>query len=122
MPKRSPNELQKILDRAAGPGVPLTAKPMFGGIGYYADGRIFAIIWDGGIALKLLGDDFAAFGAAGGKPVQFMPDRPASKSYIRAPDKMLDAAEQFADWTGRAVRTALDAPPKPPKPTRRPRR
>jgi TfoX/Sxy family transcriptional regulator of competence genes len=119
MPKRLPNELQKILDRAAGPGVPLMAKPMFGGIGYYADSRIFAIIWDGGIALKLLGDDFAAFGAAGGKPVQFMPDKPVSKSYIRVPDKMIDDAATLADWTGRAVRAALDAPAKLPKPARR---
>jgi TfoX/Sxy family transcriptional regulator of competence genes len=92
---------------------------MFGGLGCYADGRIFAIIWKGGIALKLLGTDFTEFGAAGGVPVRFMPDKPPSKSYIRVPDAMLDDAATLAGWTRRAVRAALDAPPKPPKPRRR---
>jgi TfoX/Sxy family transcriptional regulator of competence genes len=103
MVSRAANELQAILDRAAGPGVPLTAKKMFGGVGCYADGHIFAIIWAGGIALKLLEADFDAFCAAGGRPVKFMPDKPPSKSYVRTPDRMLD-------WTGRAVRAALAAP------------
>ncbi|MDB5367222.1 MAG: hypothetical protein JWM77_3149 [Rhodospirillales bacterium] len=108
---RAANELQAILDRAAGPGVPLRAKKMFGGVGCYADGRIFAIIWDGGIALKLLDVDFDAFCAAGGKPVKFLPGKPASKSYVRTPDPMVDDASALADWTGRAVRAALAAPP-----------
>ncbi len=113
--KRAAKELQVILDRAAGPGVPLTAKPMFGGIGYYADGRIFAIIWDGGIMLKLVGGDHAAFAAAGGKPVKFVPDKPPSKTYIRVPDAMVDDMRALSGWAGRAVRAALDAPAKPPK-------
>jgi pyrimidine operon attenuation protein/uracil phosphoribosyltransferase len=32
---------------------------------------------------------------------------------------MIDDAATLADWTGRAVRAALDAPAKPPKPARR---
>jgi DNA transformation protein len=110
MVSRAANELQAILDRAAGPGVPLTAKKMFGGVGCYADGHIFAIIWAGGIALKLLEADFDAFCAAGGRPVKFMPDKPPSKSYVRTPDRMLDDESALADWTGRAVRAALAAP------------
>lgn len=113
------DQLQLLLDRAAGPGVPLTARPMFGGIGCYADGRIFAIIWSGFVSLKLLGDDFTSFAAAGGLPVQFMADKPASKTYIRVPDAMLGNAAMLAEWTGRAVRAALAAEPKKPKPRRR---
>jgi TfoX/Sxy family transcriptional regulator of competence genes len=66
-----PKTLQAILEKAAPPDLPLTFRPMFGGIMGYADGKVFASLSDVGLALKLGGEAHGALLALpGAKPLQ----------------------------------------------------
>ena len=68
-----------ILAAAAPPDLPLTFRPMFGGILAYVDGKAFASLSNVGLALKLAGENHSDFLALpGAKPLRYDPDAPIS--------------------------------------------
>jgi DNA transformation protein len=83
-----------------GPGV--TARKMFGGLGFYAGGRFFAIgdIEEGAIYLKVDEVTRGQFEAAGGRPFTY----PAKDggvmemSYVTPPDAALEDPEEMLPW------------------------
>ncbi|MEL6452594.1 MAG: TfoX/Sxy family protein [Pseudomonadota bacterium] len=94
----SPQEIAHAHDLLAGVG-PLTTRRMFGGMAFYADGTIFAVLMrDGRLLLKGQGamqDRFEALGmvrwtyARDGKPPTAMP-------YWHLPDSASDDADAVA--------------------------
>ena len=89
---------------------PVRARRMFGGVGLYTDGVMFALIADDMLYLKADGvtrDRFAAAGSAAftydGKT------KPVTMSYWRAPEFLFEDAEAMADWAGEAVAVARRA-------------
>jgi TfoX/Sxy family transcriptional regulator of competence genes len=114
----NPKALQAILQTAAPPDLELSFKPMFGGIMAYADGKAFASLFDGGLALKLSGADYAELMAVkGAKGLQYTPDMPPSKSYVVVPEPMLADRERLRAWI---VRGAANLKPGKPKKARLP--
>jgi TfoX/Sxy family transcriptional regulator of competence genes len=99
-----PKALQAILTAAAPPDLPLTFKPMFGGILAYVDGKVFASLSNVGLALKLAGDDHRDFLALpGAEPLRYEPDAPLSKSYVVAPQALIADRDAFRVWIVRAA-------------------
>ena len=99
-----PKALQAILAEAAPPDLPLVFRPMFGGVIAYVDGKTFASLSNVGLALKLAGEDHRAFMALpGAAPLQYEPHMPPSKSYVVAPQVLIDDPEAFRAWIVRAA-------------------
>lgn len=109
----SPKALQAILQTAAPPDLELAFRPMFGGIMGYAEGKPFASMFDGGLALKLAGEAFAELLAVpGAAPLRYEPDAPPSKSYVVVPRDMLADREALRAWIVRSVAGLKPAKPK----------
>ena len=111
-----PAELQKHVEAAAPPDIELRFKPMFGGIGAYADGRMCMSLSDVGLALKLSDEDHARLlKLKGAKPLRYEPNSPPSKSYVVVPTAMLTDRKLLREWIGRSAAFAHAAPAKKPK-------
>jgi TfoX/Sxy family transcriptional regulator of competence genes len=89
---------------------------MFGGIGVYADGRMFCSLSDVGLALKLSPTDREALlKVRGAKPLQYEPDSPASKTYVVVPNAMLEDRKALGAWISRSAAFVKAAPAKKAK-------
>jgi TfoX/Sxy family transcriptional regulator of competence genes len=111
-----PAELQKILQAAAPPGVELLFKPMFGGIGVYADGRMFCSLSDVGLALKFGEiDRNALLKVRGARALQYEPGSSPSKSYVVVPATMLKDRNALRDWVSKSAAFVKTAPAKKAK-------
>ena len=123
-----------------GPGV--TARRMFGALGFYAGGRFFAVgdVEEGALYLKVDELTRAAFEAAGGRPFTYRAKDGGVvvMSYISPPDAALEDPEAMLPWARLGLEAAARSaakkrprsprrskpPPKPkpkPKPMTRPR-
>lgn len=84
--------------------IDLTFRPMFGGMGVYAHGRIFATLSDVGLALKLPAehqDEILAQPEA--KRLQYEPSMPPSREYIVIPPAIVADASQLEVWMDRSI-------------------
>ncbi|ALK08140.1 TfoX/Sxy family protein [Blastochloris viridis] len=95
-------------------------RPMFGGITGYAFGRNFVSLSDVGLALKLGADDRAALLALGGRPLQYDPGGPVSKSSVVVPDDVLGDDARLGEWLRRSIAFCRAAPATPRRPRARP--
>ncbi len=85
---------------------PLSTRKMFGGLGIYCDGTIFAIVMsDGTIRLKGAGDMVCEFEALGMAPWVYQ--RPGQKQssmpYWTLPDSAHDDPDEASDLARRAL-------------------
>jgi TfoX/Sxy family transcriptional regulator of competence genes len=109
----SPKALQAILQTAAPPDLELAFRPMFGGIMGYAQGKPFASMFDGGLALKLVSPAYdELLSVPGAAPLRYEPDAPPSKSYVVVPRAMLADRETLRSWIVRSVAGLKPAKPK----------
>jgi TfoX/Sxy family transcriptional regulator of competence genes len=113
-----------LLDAAD--GLPLVEKKrMFGFEALWGEGRIFALVWQGRISLRLPDraaaaellrhPGAAALTIAGGKT------NPAGQRWINVPESFHDDPHELRRWVGRAYDLAL-LQPLPPRRKRRARR
>ncbi len=91
---------------------PVTARRMFGGVGYYADGVFFALADDDELYFRVDELTRRAYERAGMKA--FSPMGPGSKSmsYYTVPPRLYDDLEGWAAWTRRAISVARAVPRK----------
>lgn len=84
---------------------PVSARRMFGGVGYYADGLFFAIADDDVLYFRVDATSRAYYEAEGQQA--FAPMGPGSKSmsYYTLPAHLYDDTEELTLW----LRRALDA-------------
>ena len=112
--------LLSLVRETAPPDLELAHRHMFGGVMFYARGLPFALIWRDGLALKLAGADRDAFlNIPGATPWAFAPDKPASKSYIVAPETLLGDREALRGWIARAAANAKPSVKRRPRPNDR---
>ncbi len=85
---------------------PVTARRMFGGVGYYADGLFFAIADDDVLYLRV--DETGRSECAAEGLQAFAPLGPGTKSvsYFTLPARLYDDAEELAVWVRRALGAA----------------
>jgi TfoX/Sxy family transcriptional regulator of competence genes len=104
VPKAS--EAGKELFRSVLPVDPrVEVKPMFGNIGAFVNGNMFAGLFGSDIGVRLSPADLAELAAAGGGP--FGPVERPMRGYLTVPQ-----GETQAAWVGRALAYVASLPPK----------
>ncbi|WP_428541211.1 TfoX/Sxy family protein [Rhodopila sp.] len=96
---------------------PVSARPMFGGVGLFLDGRMFGLIAREELFLKVGDTNRPMYQAAGEAPFSY-PTKNGTHtitSYWRCPPDLLDEAETFQTWARQAVEAALAASRRKPK-------
>jgi len=83
-------------------------KKMFGGLGYFRDGRMFGVIMHG--AFRLKGDeetskDYAAYGFGKHK----IPGKKMEMPYYEVPEEILEDKKKLKAWAEKAYGVALKA-------------
>lgn len=83
---------------------------MFGGVGIFKDGLMFALIADGTVHMKVDAATKAAFEAEGCAPwVYEGRNGPVTMPYWPAPERLFDEPDEFAEWARRAFDVAVRA-------------
>jgi DNA transformation protein and related proteins len=86
---------------------PVTIKRMFGGAGIYAEGLMFALVFDDAMYLRVDAASIPDFERAGSAPFVYplaknRAGRP-SRSFWRLPERLYDDPDELAVWAGRAL-------------------
>ena len=85
-----------------------TRRRMFGGVGIYAEGRMFAIAYDEALYLKVDDQSRAEFEELGSGP--FRPnERQTLTSFYEVPAEVASDDAELAAWARRAVEAARRA-------------
>jgi TfoX/Sxy family transcriptional regulator of competence genes len=114
-----PAKLQAMTEAALPANFDWRFRPMFGGIGVYANDRMCVSLSDVGLAVKLAGEEHARLLAMkGAKALRYEPSSPPSKSYVVVPDMVLKDRMALGHWLGISAQQAAAARPKnrPKKP------
>ncbi len=108
-------EFLKDLCRPLGP---VAIKRMFGGLGIWADGLMFALVFDDTLYLKVDAESSPRFEARELPRFTYATKdgRRTVMSYARAPEEVFDDADAFAEWAGVAILAARRAAAAKPKP------
>jgi DNA transformation protein len=111
-------EPDNIVELFAGFG-PVVVRRMFGGLGIYADGTMFALAYDGVLYLKADCDNAAAFEREGQEQFTYTAKngKRAAMSYWRLPDRLYDDPDELAGW----ARESLAAARRSKQPNRKPK-
>jgi DNA transformation protein len=87
------------------------ARPMFGGLGLYHDGRFFGLVWNDTLYLKAGPENRGDFELAGTGPFRPYPDRPTTMQYFEVPPGVVEDADELARWARKAMAAVMDVPP-----------
>ncbi|MCW5716715.1 MAG: TfoX/Sxy family protein [Bauldia sp.] len=111
-----------FLDEQFAPLPGVTIRKMFGGLGVFRDGIMFAMSVEDTLYLRCDGERAADFEAEGSAPVVFKTHtgKDMPMPYWRAPERLFDEPEAFRDWAERAFADAWRM--KVEKPARKPRK
>ena len=87
----------------------ITVRKMFGGLGIYCEGNIFALEADGIIWLKVDDVTRAEFEQAGLEPFsfEFNNGKSGTMSYYNAPDDMFDDHDVLSHWVSLSLGAAM---------------
>ena len=86
---------------------PIAVRRMFSGIGLFVDGMMFAIAIDDVLYLKADDETRATFEKEGLAPFSYVRSgRTVPLSYWRAPERLLDDADEMREWAARALSVA----------------
>ena len=90
---------------------PVSLRRMFGGVGVFHDGLMFALLADDTLYLKVDNDNRGDFEAAGHGPFRYQAKGATRglNSYYQVPPEVLEDAEDCLAWGRRAVDAALRA-------------
>jgi len=89
--------LAYILDQVSAWG-DVTVRKMFGGAGLYRDGKMFGLVADNVLYLKVDDTNRDKYVAAGSAPFKPYPDKPAIQSYFEIPPDILEDPEVLIEW------------------------
>ena len=114
--------VELLKDALSGLG-PVSVRRMFGGAGVYSDGVMFGLIADDTLYLKVDAGTAGAYEAEGLDPFVYTGrGKTITMSYRRAPERLLDDADEMAGWARTALGVARRAAAAKAKPKRRPAR
>jgi TfoX/Sxy family transcriptional regulator of competence genes len=116
-----PTEADKEYFRAALPDNPeIEVKPMFGNLGAFVNGNMFAGLFGAAVGVRLADtdkDELAALDGAG----PFGPAERPMGGYLSLPASWREDPHRSADWVSRALSHVAAMPPKQAKPKAKPR-
>ena len=88
---------------------PVTSRPMFGGLCFFADGRAFALVSDETLYFKVDDSNRPAFVAAGMGPFLPFGDPDKPMQYYELPIEVQEDPDQLAPWMAKAIAVAAKA-------------
>ncbi|MDV7355380.1 TfoX/Sxy family protein [Rhodococcus sp. NPDC019627] len=114
MPK--PTEADKEFFRSLIPDRPgVQVKPMFGNLGAFVNGNMFAGLLGPSVGVRLLSeqanDELSSADGVG----PFGPGEKPMREYLALPDHWRDTPDQARRWLERALAEVAELPPKAPK-------
>jgi TfoX/Sxy family transcriptional regulator of competence genes len=116
-----PTETDKDYFRSLVPEVPaVEMKPMFGNLGAFVNGNMFAGLFGAAVGVRLSGpdrDELAAIAGAG----PFGPEERPMGGYLSLPAAFRTDPEQASGWVARALAYVSEMPPKKAKPKASPK-
>ena len=90
--------------------VEATSRRMFGGLGIFHDGLMFALVADDRLFFKTDDSNLGDFQAAGTDPFAYEKSgRKTSTGYHEVPAEVIEDAEQLTDWARRSIDVAVRA-------------
>ena len=89
--------LEYVLDQFAMWGG-VSARRMFGGAGLYRDGKMFGLIADNVVYLKVDATNKDKFVEAGSAPFKPYPDKTTVMSYFEVPPDVFEDPEELIKW------------------------
>lgn len=103
---------------------PVAIKRMFGGLGVWSDGLMFALVFDDTLYFKVDAESSPRFEARGLPRFAYTTKdgRRTVMSYARAPEEVFDEADAFVEWAKVAIAAAGRAAVAARKPKVRPRK
>ena len=106
----------KALFRSVIPDAPgVEVKPMFGNLGAFVNGNMFAGLFGDQIGVKVLDDAVRAELAAIDGVGPFGPDERPMGGYLSLPAAWAGEPARMSQWVERALEGVAALPPKPPK-------
>lgn len=105
------HSLELAAEEVLPPDEELRFRAMFGGMGAYARGRMFASLSGVGLALKL-GPEARGrlLEQEGAWPLRYEEDGPVSKSYVVVPTAVEGEPRLLAPWVGRSIEYTATLP------------
>jgi len=91
---------------------PVTFRPMFGGLTFFAEGRAFALASQDVLYFKVDDSNRPDFESAGMGPFLPFGDPAKPMQYYELPAEVLEDPEELARWMGKAINVAAKAKPK----------
>lgn len=102
----SQQTIDYIVDQLSDFG-PVVARKMFGGVGIFYDGLMFALIGHGDLYFKVDESNRKDFEDAGMEPFRPYPDRDEVMQYYRVPADVLEDREALKGWAEKAHAVAV---------------
>jgi DNA transformation protein len=103
------NYCDYVLAQLAGLGR-VVARRMFGGMGLYHKDVFFAVLDDDQLYFKVDDNSRPDYLSAGMRPFQPVKDGPASRTYYRVPDTVVEDEEGLQEWARKAIAAAKKKP------------
>lgn len=94
---------------------PVTTRPMFGGLTFFAEGRAFALVAEDTLYFKVDDSNRPDFEAAGMGPFLPFGDPDKPMQYYQLPEEVLEDPDLLGAWMAKAIAVAskVKAKPKP---------
>jgi DNA transformation protein len=99
------SEYRAFVEGQLGRIVRLRSRPMFGGVGFYADDVFFGFLDDDAMYFNVDETTRPRYEARGMTP--FLASGETMSSYYRVPDDLIDDPEELRRWTDEAVAAAV---------------
>jgi DNA transformation protein len=90
--------LEYVLDQFSAWGE-VTVRKMFGGAGLYRDGKMFGLVADNVVYLKVDETNRDKFLEAGSAPFKPFPNRPTILSFFEIPPDIFENPEELIEWS-----------------------
>lgn len=91
---------------------PVTSRPMFGGLCFFAEGRAFALVADEVLYFKVDDSNRPDFVAAGKGAFLPFGDPGKPMQYYELPEDVLEDVDELAVWMAKAIAVAARVKPK----------
>jgi TfoX/Sxy family transcriptional regulator of competence genes len=115
-----PSDSDKDLFRSLVPsGDAVEVKPMFGNLGAFVNGNMFAGLFGSSLGVRLVDDGSRAELAALDGSGPFGPEERPMGGYLALPPEWTTDTELATSWMTRAMTEVAELPPKAPKPAKK---
>jgi TfoX/Sxy family transcriptional regulator of competence genes len=115
-----PTDSDKDLFRSLAPsGDAVEVKPMFGNLGAFVNGNMFAGLFGSSLGVRLVDDGSRAELAALDGSGPFGPEERPMGGYLALPPEWTTDTELATSWMTRAMTEVAELPPKAPKPAKK---